>query len=139
MSGDGRQFFWQVYISKLDAEMVMLIVIHGNLWLSSTNKFIIGGYSFYNLQAMQCFLKFWHLVYYSAFPLSVALSDVSTLVVQWLSYSPLDPRFAGSIPAWVDGFFQSVKILRMISFGREVKPWVPCRRFTARKGTSCQN
>ena len=29
----------------------------------------------------------------------------STLVVQWLSYSPLDPRFAGSIPAGVDGFF----------------------------------
>ena len=29
-------------------------------------------------------------------------------------------------------FFQSVKILSMTSFGREVKPWVPCRRF---KGT----
>ena len=36
---------------------------------------------------------------------------------------PLDSRFAGSIPAGVDGFFQSVKILS--SFGREVKPWVP--------------
>ena len=33
-------------------------------------------------------------------------------------------------------FFQSVKILSMTSFGREVKPWVPCRRFTARKRTS---
>ena len=54
-------------------------------------------------------------------------------VVPWLSYSPLDPRFAGSKPAGVDGFFQSVKILRMTSFGREVKPWVPCRRFTTRK------
>ena len=62
--------------------------------------------------------------------------DPSTPVVQWLSYSPLDPRFAGSIPAGVDGFFQSVKILRMTCFGREVKPWVPCRRFTARKRTS---
>ena len=29
----------------------------------------------------------------------------SSPVVQWLSYSPLDPRFAGSIPAGVDGFF----------------------------------
>ena len=38
----------------------------------------------------------------------------------WLSYSPLDPRFAGSNPAGVDGFFQSVKILSMTSFGREV-------------------
>ena len=34
-------------------------------------------------------------------------------MVQWLSYSPLDPRFAGSIPAGVDEFFQSVKILSM--------------------------
>ena len=40
----------------------------------------------------------------------------------WLSYSPLDPRFAGSNPAGVDGFYQSVKILSMASFGREVKP-----------------
>ena len=35
----------------------------------------------------------------------------STPVVQWLSYSPLDLRFTGSIPAEVNGFFQSVKIL----------------------------
>ena len=27
----------------------------------------------------------------------------------------------------------------MTSFGKEVKPWVPCRRFTARKGTSSRN
>ena len=33
-------------------------------------------------------------------------------------------------------FFQSVKILSMTSFGREIKPWIPCRRFTARKRTS---
>ena len=31
--------------------------------------------------------------------------------------------------------FHSIKILNMTSFGREVKPWVPCRRFTARKWT----
>ena len=41
-------------------------------------------------------------------------------------------------PAGVDGFFQSVKILNMTSFGREVKPRVPCRRFTARKRTWSQ-
>ena len=29
----------------------------------------------------------------------------STPVVSWLSYSPLDPRFAGSNPAGVDEFF----------------------------------
>ena len=33
---------------------------------------------------------------------------LSTPLVQWLSYSPLDPRFAGSIPAGVDEFFQRV-------------------------------
>ena len=65
--------------------------------------------------------------------------EESTPVVQWLSYSPLDPRFAGSIPAWVDRLFQSVKILSMTSFGREVKPRVPCSRFTARKRASGQN
>ena len=63
-------------------------------------------------------------------------SAPSTPVVAWLSYSPLDSRFAGSNPARVDGFFQIVKILSMTSFGREVKPGVPCRRFTARKRTS---
>ena len=30
-----------------------------------------------------------------------------TPVVQWLSYSPLDPKFAGLIPAEFDGFFFS--------------------------------
>ena len=70
---------------------------------------------------------------------TLPLSSVSIPVVQWLSYSPLDPRFAGTFPAGVDGCFQSVKMLRMTSFGREVKSWVPCRRFTARKTTSSQN
>ena len=41
----------------------------------------------------------------------------------------------GFNPARVDGFFQSVKMLSMASFGREVKLWVLCRRFTARKRT----
>ena len=63
----------------------------------------------------------------------------STPVVQWLSYSPLNPSFAGSIPAGVDGFFQSVKILSMTFFRREVNPWVPCRRLTARKRTSSRS
>ena len=73
-----------------------------------------------------------------SFSLSLPLSQ-STPGVQWLSYSPLDPRFAGSIAAGVEGFFQSVKILSMTSFGREVKPWVPCCRFTAHKRTSSRN
>ena len=38
---------------------------------------------------------------------------------------------------WI--FFQSVKLLSMTFLGREVKPWVPCRRFTARKRTSSRN
>ena len=63
---------------------------------------------------------------------------LSTPMVQWLSYSPLDPRFVGSIPAEVEGFFQGVKILSMTSFRRE-KPWFPCHRFKACKRTSSQN
>ena len=35
--------------------------------------------------------------------------------------------------------FQSVKTLSMTSIGREVRPWVPCRRFTACEGTSSRN
>ena len=35
--------------------------------------------------------------------------EKSTPVVQWLSYSPLDPRFAGSNTAGVDGFFSERK------------------------------
>ena len=45
----------------------------------------------------------------------------------------------GFKPGLVDGFFQSLKILSMSSFGREVKPWVTCRRVTARKRTSSRN
>jgi hypothetical protein len=44
------------------------------------------------------------------------LLPVSPSVVQWLACLPLDPRFAGSIPAEDDGF---------PSFGGEVKPSVP--------------
>ena len=44
----------------------------------------------------------------------------STSVVQRLSYSLLDPRFAASNPAGVGGFFQRVKILSM-TFFLEVK------------------
>ena len=34
--------------------------------------------------------------------------------------------------------FQGVKILSMTSFGREVKPLDPCRRFTARKKSQAE-
>jgi hypothetical protein len=42
---------------------------------------------------------------------------------------PLVPMFAGSNPA------EGKKILSTPSFGGEVKPSVPCRRFTACKRT----
>jgi hypothetical protein len=44
-------------------------------------------------------------------------------------------RFAGSIPTEVDGFLRVIKIQSTTSFGGEVKPSVPCRRFTACKRT----
>jgi len=45
---------------------------------------------------------------------------------------PLIPKFAGSNPAEAFGFLGR-KILSTPSFGGEVKPLVPCRRFTACK------
>jgi hypothetical protein len=53
----------------------------------------------------------------------------------FLACSPLDPRFAGSIPTEVDGFLSVIKIRSTTSFGGEVKSSVPCRRFTACKRT----
>ena len=46
---------------------------------------------------------------------------------------PLEPKFAGSNPAEDVGFLRAKKILRTPSFGGEVKPSVPCRRFAASK------
>ena len=46
---------------------------------------------------------------------------------------PLVPKFAGSNPAEAVGFLRAKKILSTPSFGEEVKPSVPCRRFAACK------
>jgi hypothetical protein len=46
---------------------------------------------------------------------------------------PLVPKFAGLNPAEAVGFLRAKKILSMPSFGGEVKPSVPCRRFAACK------
>ena len=46
---------------------------------------------------------------------------------------PLVPKFAGSNPAEAVGFLGRKKILSTPSFGGEVKPSVPCRRFAACK------
>ena len=46
---------------------------------------------------------------------------------------PLVPKFAGSNPAEAVGFLGRKYILSMPSFGGEVKPSVPCRRFAACK------
>ena len=46
---------------------------------------------------------------------------------------PLVPKFAGSNPAEVVGFFRAKKILSTPSSGGELKPSVPCRRFAACK------
>ena len=46
---------------------------------------------------------------------------------------PLVPKFAGSNPAEAVGFLRDEKILSTPSFGGEVNPSVPCRRFAACK------
>jgi hypothetical protein len=48
---------------------------------------------------------------------------------------PLDPRFVGSNLAEDSGFLRVIKIRSTASFGGEVKPSVPCCRFTACKRT----
>jgi hypothetical protein len=52
-----------------------------------------------------------------------------------VAFLPLDPRFAGSNPAEDDGFLRVIKIRSTTSFGGEVKPSAPCRRFTECKRT----
>ena len=47
----------------------------------------------------------------------------------------LVPKFAVSNPAEAVRFLRAKKILSTPSFGREVKPSVPCRRFAACKRT----
>ena len=46
--------------------------------------------------------------------------------------SPRDPRFAGSNPAEVDGFFQDEEVLSTSSPGRDFKLGVQSLRFQAR-------
>ena len=46
---------------------------------------------------------------------------------------PLVPKFAGFKPGRSRRIFQGEKILSTPSFEREVKPFVPCNRFTACK------
>ena len=48
---------------------------------------------------------------------------------------PLVPKFAVSNPAEAVEFFQGEKIINTPSFGREVKPFVTCRKFSACKRT----
>jgi hypothetical protein len=68
-------------------------------------------------------------VIYFLFKFQVTLGGLVTACL------PLDPRFAGSNPAEDDGFLRVIKIRSTTSFGGEVKPSVPCRRFTACKRT----
>jgi hypothetical protein len=68
------------------------------------------------------------------------LLDLSTVIIfdvdlGGLVVSVLDPRLAGSILTEVDGFLRVIKIRSTTSFGGEVKPSVPCRRFTECKRT----
>ena len=57
---------------------------------------------------------------------------------KWLQWSrgsmlPLSTQVHGFKPGWSRQDFSGRKILSMPSFRKEVKPWVPCRRFVACK------
>ena len=145
-----QYFIWLIRFSLLQMSLssqhsLFMIVVHST---PLANRFSLIWSIHPNIGLPNvCFLFF--ILISNAFLVSVSVSCLtcpnhcfmfkSTLVVPWLSYSPLDPRFAGSNLAGGGGFFQSVKILSMTSFRREVKLWVPCRRFMARIRTSNRN
>ena len=74
-----------------------------------------------------------HLVVKELYIFSVAYSYFSGFSGQGVACWPLVPKFAGSNPAKAIGFLGRKKILSTPSFGGEVKPSVPCRRFAACK------
>jgi hypothetical protein len=63
-------------------------------------------------------------------PLNVVASGFNGLQDVRLPLVP-KPKFAGTNPAEAVGFFRAKKIPSTPSFGGEVKPAVPCRRFAA--------
>ena len=93
-------------------------------------------------------LLFFYCVFY-ALKIEIVQNFISIdITLSKLSVYPVDPviiilatgfEVRGFDPGRGRWIFQSVKILSMTSFGREVKPWVPCRRFTACKRTSSRN
>jgi hypothetical protein len=62
----------------------------------------------------------------------VASGTFGGLVVSMLASGTQDRGFA---PGRSRRFFRAKKFLSMPSFGREVKPFAPCRRFAARQRT----
>jgi hypothetical protein len=62
-------------------------------------------------------------------------TSVSCCITSHITMVIINARFAGSIPTEVDGFLRVIKIRSTTSVGGEVKPSVPCRRFTACKRT----
>jgi hypothetical protein len=64
----------------------------------------------------------------------VATNDgiISFLMITCIS---VDPGFVDSYLSKDDGFLRAIKIRSMTYFGGEVKPLVPCCRFTACKRT----
>ena len=80
---------------------------------------------FFGVNGREYILEMWHLR--AAILCSMGFGGLG--VACW----PLVPKFAGWNPAEAVGFLGAKKILSTPSFGREVKPWVPCRRFAACK------
>jgi hypothetical protein len=71
---------------------------------------------------------------FSTSPVNFCTSSTSGFGGLGVACRPLVPKFAGSNPTETVGFFRAKKkILSTTSFGGEVKPSVPCRRFAAFK------
>ena len=91
-------------------------------------------FTYYLLTSLLTYLPIYLLTSLLTYLFTYLLSSLLTYLPIWerLRWSR-GSVLAGSNPAEAVGFFQGEKILSTPSFGREVKPFVPCRIFTACK------
>jgi hypothetical protein len=89
-----------------------------------------GKNCFVTVAFVYSFHSFCHFYFVSS---SVSLLSVPVFNTLYLGCWPLVPEFAGSNPAEAVGFLRAKIILSTPSFGGELKPSVPCRRFAACK------
>ena len=111
---------------KMKPDLTLQSVVVATNKKTNTHKYI---YIYEYIQLHLTFSNLLHFVHRGCLYVSYNSGFGGLEAACW----PLVPKFAGSNPAEAVGFFRAKKILSTPSFGREVKPFVPCSRFTACK------